>query len=208
MVFWATKNEGTRFRTVSSMSALGCAPSSVAPMTSIGEAESVTERSVRRVPMTTIESLLSAAVVSAVVVCASAGSDIKIARLATVAASATFWPRRIAFIRMEISVLGYPPSSLCGHTAVPHSLCAAPRKSTIAGGNLIECYSSVALAHYVVRSAANQSSDDFIANIGVCGSCAAIRASSRSRSLSAMMIPWCAGRTNPVAIIWLLKAIR
>ena len=46
----------------------------------------------------------------------------------------------------------------------------------------------------------------FIAKIGVCGSCAAIRVSSRSSSLSAMMIPAWAGRIKPTAIMWWLKA--
>ena len=39
----------------------------------------------------------------------------------------------------------------------------------------------------------------FIAKIGVCGSCAAIRVSSRSSSVSAMMIPAWAGRMKPTA---------
>jgi hypothetical protein len=44
-------------------------------------------------------------------------------------------------------------------------------------------------------------SSSFIAKIGRCGSCAAIRVSSMSRSCSAIMMPACAARIKPVRII-------
>ena len=59
MVFCPTKNDGTMFLTVSSRLAVGWVVSSVEPMTSIGEAELVTVRSVRRVPVMTISSELT-----------------------------------------------------------------------------------------------------------------------------------------------------
>ena len=58
MVFWPTKNDGTMFLTVSSRFAVGCWTSSAELMTSIGEGELVTVRSVRRVPVMTISSEL------------------------------------------------------------------------------------------------------------------------------------------------------
>ena len=54
IVFCPTKNEGTMFFSVSSMLAVGAAFKSSAETTSTGEAESVTLRSSRRVPVTTI----------------------------------------------------------------------------------------------------------------------------------------------------------
>jgi len=59
MVFWPTKNDGTMFFTVSSRFAVGCWTSSCEPITSIGEAELVTVRSVLRVPVITISSELT-----------------------------------------------------------------------------------------------------------------------------------------------------
>ena len=75
IVFWLTKNEGTMFLTASSMFAAGCELSSSALITSTGDAESAAERSVRREPITTIDSpLSSAAVVSTLALsCAKAG---------------------------------------------------------------------------------------------------------------------------------------
>jgi hypothetical protein len=74
MVFWPTKNEGTTFLIWSSMFAAGCARNSVAEMTSIGDAESVTVRSRRRVPVITTCStgLLSSVAGCAAAVCATA----------------------------------------------------------------------------------------------------------------------------------------
>ena len=51
MVFCGTKNDGTMFLTVSSRFALGWLVSSSELITSIGDAELVTVRSVRRVPV-------------------------------------------------------------------------------------------------------------------------------------------------------------
>ena len=87
IVFWPTKNDGTRFLTVSSMLAVGCAVMSLAEMISIGEAESVVERSTRRVPvtMTSPKSAVSAVPPAvAPVVCAGAVLAAK-ARIAEVA---------------------------------------------------------------------------------------------------------------------------
>ncbi len=95
MVFCGTKNEGTRLRTVSSMLAAGCAPSSVAPITSIGEAESVTERSVRRVPITT----------SSAVVSGSAGDT---ASLSSGSLAVVSWPHACAGARASSAA---PPAS-------------------------------------------------------------------------------------------------
>ena len=186
--FWPTKNEGTMFLTISSMLPAGWALSSSAPTTSTGEGELVTLRSVRRVPMTTIESELSVAdvSVSAGLVWAKAGSARKIARLAAVAASAAL---RLALNRMENSVLGYPPSSrlriYCGNV-VAMRRAAHVNDCRICPNRLLHVCVFGALSGALAQ---NQSSEDFIANIGVCGSCAAIRVSSRSSSLSAIMIP-------------------
>src|SRR4029453_15787268 len=63
IVFCPTKNEGTMFFSVSSMLAVGDACRSSDETTSTGEAESVTLRSSRRVPVTTISRDSSAALV-------------------------------------------------------------------------------------------------------------------------------------------------
>ena len=60
IVFWPTKKEGTIFLIESMMFAAGWVASSVALMTSTGEAELVSVRSVRRVPRTMISLPVSA----------------------------------------------------------------------------------------------------------------------------------------------------
>jgi len=61
IVFWPTKKDGTMFLTVSRRFAVGWVVISCELITSIGEAELVTVRSVRRVPVMTISSELVAA---------------------------------------------------------------------------------------------------------------------------------------------------
>ena len=75
IVFWLTKKDGTMFLTASNMFAAGWDPSSSALITSTGDAESAAERSVRREPITTIDSSFSslAAVATASLSCAKAG---------------------------------------------------------------------------------------------------------------------------------------